>query len=90
MGSGDNYTTDISEQWHIVNMNDAYRSSNKVSYIPQRLKHKDWCTGLDYTEQTLSYLALDGRYNSDSAKVLNLLSTADKRQNTRWAHLLRF
>jgi hypothetical protein len=40
-------------------------------------------------EETLSYLALQGWYDIDSAKVFNLLSAADKRRNTRRAHLLR-
>jgi hypothetical protein len=52
------------------------------------LKHNDRSTGLDYMEETLSNLALQGWYDIDSAKVFNLLSAADKRQNTRRAHLL--
>jgi len=52
------------------------------------LKHNDWSTGLDYMEETLSYLALEGCYNIDSAKVSNLLSTIDKRRSTHRAHLL--
>jgi len=89
MGSGDNFTTDISEQIHIGNVKEAYRSTNKVNYIRQMLKHNDRSTGLDYTEETLSYLALQGWYDIDLAKVFNLLSAADKRRNTRRAHLLR-
>src|SRR5258705_13475975 len=80
MGSGDNFTTDISERLHISNVKEAYRSTNKVNYIPQMLKHNDQCTSLDYLEETLSYLALQGWYNIDSAKVFNLLSAADKRR----------
>ena len=53
------------------------------------LKHNDQCTGLDYMEETLSYLALQGWYDIDSAKVFNLLSATDKRRSTRRAHLLR-
>ena len=83
MGSGDNFTTDISEQLHITNVKEAYRSTNKVNYIRQMLKHNDRCTGLDYMEETLSYLALQGWYDIDSAKVFNLLSAAHKRRNTR-------
>jgi len=60
MGSGDNITTDISERLHIANVKEAYRSTNKVNYIRQILKHNDQCTGLDYMEETLSYLALQG------------------------------
>jgi hypothetical protein len=89
MGSGDNFTTNISERLHIGNVKEVYRSSNKVNYIRQMLKHNDWSTSLDYMQETLSYLALQGWYDIDSAKVFNLLSAADKWQNTRRAHLLR-
>jgi len=89
MGSGDNFTTDISEQLHIANLKEAYRSTNKVNYTRQMLKHNDRCTGLDYMEEILSHLALQGWYDIDSAKVFNLLSAADKRRNTRRAHPLR-
>ena len=41
MGSGDNFTTDISKQLHIANVKEAYRSSNKVNYIPQMLMRND-------------------------------------------------
>jgi len=88
MGSGDNFTTDISERLHIANVKEAYRSSNKVNYIRQMLKHNDRCTSLDYMDETLSYLALEGWYNIDSAKVFNLLSATDKQRSTRRAHLL--
>jgi hypothetical protein len=33
MGSGGNFTTDISELLHIANVKEAYQSSNKVNYI---------------------------------------------------------
>jgi len=52
-------------------------------------KNNDRCTGLDYMEVTLSYLALQGWYIIDSGKLFNLQSAADKRRNTRRAHLLR-
>jgi len=77
MGSGDNSTTDISERLHIANVKEVYQSSNKVHYIRQMLKHNDRCTGLDYTKETLSYLALEDWYNVDSAKVFNPLSATD-------------
>jgi hypothetical protein len=89
MDSCDNVPTDLSEQLHIANVNEAYWSRNKVNYILQMLKHNDRCTGLDYTEETLSYLALQGWYNIDFAKVFNLLSTTDKWQTTYTTHLLR-
>jgi len=89
MGCGDNVTTDISERLHIDNVKEPYRSTNIVNYIQQMLKHNDRCTGLDYMEETLSYLALQGWYDIDSAKVFNLLSEVDKQRNTCRAHLLR-
>jgi len=33
MGSGDNFTTDISERLHIANVKEAYQSTNKVNHI---------------------------------------------------------
>jgi len=77
MGSGDNFTTVISKPLHIRNVTEAYPSTKNVNYIRQMLKHNDRCTGLDYMEETLSYLALQGWYDIDSAKVFNLLSAAD-------------
>jgi len=50
MGSGYNFTTDISERLHIGNVKEAYRTINRVRYIGQMLKHSNWSTGLDYTE----------------------------------------
>jgi len=80
MGSGDNITTDISEWLHISNVKEAYWSSNEVNYIQQMLKHNDRCTGLDFMEETVSYLALQGWYDTNSVKVFNLLAAADIRQ----------
>ena len=88
MGSGDHITTDISERLHFANMKEAYRSSNKVNCIRQMLKHNDRCTSLDYMEETLSYLTLEGWYDVDSANVFNLLSASDKWWSTLRAHLL--
>ena len=78
MGSGDSVTTNISERLHIAIVNVVYRSSNIVNYIGPMLKHNDPCTGLDYMEEPLSYLALQGSYDIDSAKCFNLLSATDK------------
>jgi len=89
MGSGDNFTRDISERRHIANVKEAYRSTNKVNYIRQMLNHNDRCTGLDYMVETLSYLALQGWYDIDSAKVFNLLSATDMRRSPCRAHVLR-
>jgi hypothetical protein len=42
------------------------------------IKHIVQCTGLDYVEETLSYLGLQGWYDIDSAEVFNQLSAAEK------------
>ena len=78
MGSGNNFTTEISERLHIPKVKERYRSSNKVNYIRQMVNHNDQCTGLDFMEETLCHLALEGWYDIDSAKVFNLLSATDK------------
>jgi ABC-type multidrug transport system permease subunit len=64
---------------HIAIVNEAYRSGNNVSYIRQMLKHNDYCTSLDYLVEKLSYLALHGWDDIDSANVLNLLFAMHKR-----------
>ena len=88
-GSGDNFTTVISERLHMAIVKEAYQSSNKVNYIRQILKHNYRCTGLDYMEDTLSYLALQGWYDIDYATVYNLLFATDKKRSTHRAHLIR-
>ena len=70
-------------------MKETYRSINKVNYIRQMLKHNDWCTGLDYMEETLLYLALEGWYDIDSTKVFNLLTATNTQWSTHRANLLR-
>jgi len=55
MGSGVNFTTDISEWLHLANVKEAYRSSNKVHYIRLMLKHNDRCSVLDYMEDTVMF-----------------------------------
>jgi len=87
MGSGDEFTIDSSELLHIANVKDAYWSSNKVNFIQQMLKHNDQCTSHGYMEKTLSYLALQGWYDVDSAKVFNQLTTFNKQRSTCRAHL---
>jgi len=89
MGSGEILTTNITQRLCIGNAKEAHRSTNKVHYIQQMLKHNDRCTILDYTEQTLSCLALQGWCNIDSAKVCYLPSAAEEQLNTRRAHRLR-
>jgi len=88
MDSSDNFTTNISERLHICTVKEVYRSTNKVNYIRQMLKHNYRSTTLDYVEETLSYLALPGWYNIITATVFNQLSAADTRQNTCRVHLL--
>jgi hypothetical protein len=53
------------------------------------LKHNDRCIGLDSMDETLSYLALEGSYNIDCAKVFNLLAATDTGRGTRRPHQLR-
>ena len=89
MGSGDNFTTDISERLHIANVKEAYRSSNKVNYIRQMLNHNDQCTSFAYMEETLSYPALQDYYDVDSGKHFCLLTATDEQGSTRSAHLIR-
>jgi len=88
MGSGDNFPTIVSQRLHIANVKEAYQSTNKVKYIRQMLQHNDPSTVLDYMEETMSYVAVQGWYDIDSAKVFNLLSAANKQQNTSSAHLI--
>jgi len=90
MCSGDNFTADISEWLHIGNGKEAYQSSNKVNYIRKMLKNKGQCPILDYMEEILWYLSLQGSHLIDSVKLFNLLSAADKWRNTHRAHLLHF
>jgi len=82
MDSSNYFTADISEWLHIANIQGAYQSSNKVNYIQLIIKHNDQCTRLDYIEETLSYLALQGWYDIDSAKIFNILPTTDKQQSS--------
>jgi hypothetical protein len=89
MGSGDNFTTDITPRLHMGNVKEAYQSSNKVNYIRQMLKHSDRCTGLDYMDEALSHLALQGWYVIDLATVFKLLSATIKLRNNNRAHPLR-
>jgi hypothetical protein len=68
MGSGDNFTSDISKRLYITNKNKTDQFTKNADYIQQILKHPDWCTSLDYLDETLSYLPFQGWYNIDSAK----------------------
>jgi hypothetical protein len=76
MDSGDNFTIDISELLYISNVKDGYSTSNKVNYTRQILKYDDHRSGLDYIEETLCYLALQGWYEVDSGLVRNNLRVA--------------
>jgi hypothetical protein len=89
MDSNVNFTTYISEQLHIINVKEAYRSSNKLNWIWQMLKHNDQCTSRNYMEETVSYLAFEGWYIIDSANGFNILSATVKWQSSHRAHLLR-
>jgi hypothetical protein len=87
IGSCDNFSTDISERIHITNVKEADLSTNNVNYIRQMFKHNDRCTGLDFLEETLLYHAHQGWYDTESAKVSNLLSATDTWQSSHRAHL---
>jgi len=82
IGSSDNFSTDISEQWHSCNVQEVYRCTIKVSYTGQMMQFNDHCTCLDDIEETPEYLALEDWYNVDTAKVFNIPTTTDKPQNT--------
>lgn len=90
MSSVNNCTTDVSEWVHITNVNEAYQTSNKVKYIQNMAKHDDQCTGRYYMETMLLSLMLQGWYDTNSAKDINLLSTTDGLQNICSAHLFCF
>ena len=82
MGTTDNFTTDISELLHISNVKAAYRATNWVNFMHQVLAHNDRHTALDYMHLALRSLALKGWYDGDSAAILDLISTAEKRRLT--------
>jgi len=88
ISSRDIFTTDIFQWPYIGKVNEAYASTNAVDFDGQMLKHNDQCTGLEYMREILFYLAHQGLYNIDSAKVFNLLSTANTWRNTCRAHHL--
>lgn len=77
MGYIDNITSDISEGIHITNMHNPNQSSNNINYIGQMLKHNDHFTGLDYMDNTLSSLALQGWCDIKFAKEFNIRSATD-------------
>jgi len=90
MGSGDSFTADISELLLVSNMQAVYRPKYTCHYIRQMPKHNDWRTGLDFIEEILSHLTIQGCYDMDSAKVFNLPSACNKWQNTWRTHLSCF
>jgi hypothetical protein len=89
MGSGNNFTTDISQWLHIGTMHKVYRSTNNVDYNQQIVMHNARYTEYDTMVATLSLVTLLGWYDIDSVKVFNLLSAADKLRYTYSADLLR-
>jgi hypothetical protein len=88
MAPADNLSTDISEQLHNRNVEEAYRSTDNVCYIRQMLEHNDWSTSLAYMDKTLSYPALKSCNDIDLANVFNLLSSSNKWRNMLRAHVL--
>jgi len=73
MGSGHTFTADMFEWLHIANVNESYRSSTKAYYIRKMLKYNDRCTGLDYMDEILLYLALQGWYKGLTTRELEKL-----------------
>jgi len=90
MGSGDNFTTYSSEWLHISNVKEADRSTNKVNYILQMLKHNDRCTWLTIWRRHCHILPFKAGRILTLRKLSTLISATDKWRNTRWAHLLCF
>ena len=90
MGAPDNFSTDISELLHIANVKEVYRSTNRVSnFMFQVLRHNDRHTSLDYMHLNLRWLALNGWYTGDSARVLGLLTVEESKLLTRRARKKR-
>ena len=85
MGASDNCSTNISELLHISNVKDAYRASNQVNFMRQVRVHNNRHTALDYIQQTLQCLALQGWHDKDSTATLNLIRAAEKQRYTRHA-----
>jgi phage anti-repressor protein len=60
MGFGDNVTTNLSEWLYVSNVKQAYWFTNNIDFIGHTLKYSHQSLGLDYMEETQSYLALQG------------------------------
>lgn len=79
--NGINVMLDSSEWQHIGNLREVEESINKIDYIQLILNHNIEHAGFLYIVVTLSYLALQGCNNVDSANVFNVLFTTYKMQN---------
>jgi len=86
--SRDTDGTNISEQVHIGNVEEASRFTNKVKYISQMVKLNDESSHLGYEEEALLYHTLQGWYCIDLVEVFDLLSTTNTRQKCFRAHQL--
>jgi len=84
--SGEIFSLNISDMLYTGNVKQRYRSTNKLNFMRQLLKHNDQSSGYNYMEMSHSHPGLRGWSPIDSAQVLNLLSTADKQWNTHRAH----
>ena len=89
MGAPDNFLTEISKLLYILNVKEAYCTSNGVNFILQLLQHNDHYTAMNFMEQTLWWLAFYRYYIDESAVVLNMTMGHKKWQMTRCAHRKR-
>ena len=87
-GSCDSWTTDVSEGLHI-SLKDAYRASNRVNFMEQILSYLDADLGMSMMRLNLTYLARNGFYVDETARILDLLPPPMKRLNTRRARRIR-
>ena len=86
--SSDNWTTDVSEALH-MNFKDAYRASNRVNYNKQIVQYMDAELGMSRMRATLTYLANQGYYQPESARILDLQPPPIRILNTRQARRKR-
>jgi len=86
--SFNSFNTNISTRLPISDVKVVYSSTHNVDYIWQMLKYNDCCICLDNVEETLLYVAIQDWFDIDSVNVFNLLSAANKWQNSLRPHVL--
>jgi hypothetical protein len=70
-------------------LKDAYRATNRVNFTKQLLAYLDADLGMAMMRLNLTYLALNGFYVPESARILDLLPHPIKLLNTRQARRKR-